>query len=193
MPNAPDVSLSDLSFDISPSRRENVPLGAHVRSATLRFTDVAFAKVIRAALERAKERLPVDAELISAAFSTEGALIELKVGKGRLLSTTVSFELSVQGHEKGDVRVCLGEIRGLGMGLDGIIGPFIDRLLDGAIRPGVRRDKRDGPALVISPNELFEAQAIPLAFDPKGRWDITSCAGHAEAVFATRPSRGADA
>ena len=193
MPHPADVSLSDLTFDLSPSRRGDVPLDLLVRSASARVSDAALAKAVSAALDKAQDKLPVEAELVSATFTAEGAEIAVKVGKGRVLSATITVHLAARGDGRGGVIVEISELRGLGLGLEAILGSFIDKVLDSAVRTGVRHDRKQGHQLLISPNELLASQGIPVAFDPKGKWDITASEGHVEARFAVDQARRATA
>jgi hypothetical protein len=183
-----DVSLTDLRFDLRRSKRPDIPLEPLIASARARMTDAGLEKVVQGVLEAAAGQLPVEAELVSAAFTPAGAKVELKVGKGKMLSTVITVDVAARGDGRGGIIAELGQIRGLGFGLDGVLGPFIERVLDSAVRPGVRRDRR-AQALVISPNEMLEAQQVPLAFDAKGKWTITPGNGWVEAAFATRRQR----
>lgn len=170
-----DILLTNLSMDLRPETGP-IPLIPVVHSLNVELANSALIKAVRAVLLMSRSKLPVEVEFEDGEFVPGGAEITVTAGLNRFLKAKATAVLGITANRSDTVSVEIKEIRTFGkISIEGMVGPMIDKSLDKAAQmPGITRDPGRKQGLLVNPDELLQAQDIPLQFAQPGGWTVDS-------------------
>jgi hypothetical protein len=188
MSHEPEILVNDLHLRLEPATGK-VPFHTVVHSIRLRLTNDVLAKMVEAALMLGKERAPVDLELRSTRFTSDGAEVIVQVSKGRFFKTDVRMVIAFSAEDAEHLRVEIKEVKALGkLPIDAFIDPVLEKALAMAsARPGIDRSSEAGRVLLVRPDELLASVGVPLQFETPGAWQARTSEGALDARFRSRP------
>ncbi|MCC6944410.1 MAG: hypothetical protein IT335_07520 [Thermomicrobiales bacterium] len=181
-----DVIVDNLQIALRESAGD-IPLVPVVGAIDVVLSDRALVLGVKAALEMAKGKVPVEVEFDHAQFTESGADVTVSAGINRFLKAKATAVLDITATNANAVRVDIREIRTLGkISVEGMIGPVLDKALDKAAeKPGIDRNPAANRSLLIEPNALLAELGIPLEFADGGGWTVTNATGQLTVRYTT--------
>jgi hypothetical protein len=184
MSQGAEIQADDVQLYLEPVAGET-PFRTVVQSIRLRLTNDVLAKAVAVALEKGRDRAPVDLALRSTRFVGEGAEIVVEVSKGRFFKTDVRALIGLIAQRAPQVRVEIKEVKALGkLPIDAFVDPVLEKALGKATAfAGIERAPEGGRALLIRPDELLGSLGVPFQFATPGEWDAKTDEGVLELRF----------
>lgn len=187
MKQGAEIQADDVQLSLEPIAGDT-PFQTVIRSIRLRLTNDVLTKAVGVALEKGRDKAPVDLELRSTRFAGEGAEIVVQVSKGRFFKTDVRAVIGLIALGAPQVRVEIKEVKALGkLPIDAFVDPVLEKALGrAAMFPGVERAPGGARALLIRPDELLGSLGVPLQFATPGEWEARTEEGVLELRFRGR-------